>query len=156
MRGRTITPAKIERAKEMRAQGIGWRAIGRELGHPYSSLQYWVTGKNSVGINGGVWTNEEVERARKLREDGMTWPQIAEAMGRTPGACRNRIRYPHRNDKQRARDRETYVWYSHKIVKVVVPERVLAERDRIYSLPPNPIAELLGEPPPGRSALDRR
>lgn len=36
------------------------------------------------------------------------------------------------------------------------PAHVLAERDRVFALPPDPIAVLLGDPPPGRRAIDRR
>jgi hypothetical protein len=36
------------------------------------------------------------------------------------------------------------------------PAEVLAERDRVYALERDPIAEILGDPRPGRRAIDQK
>ena len=109
-----------------------------------------------------------VERARNLRKDGLGWNQVATLMGRSVRGLQYQLddgyaaRERDRSRKKRGRSREivrTYdgIWPKREIGAV---RAALAERDarlaREAAVPLSIVAVVMGDPPPGRSALDQR
>lgn len=92
------------------------------------------------------WTTDEYYYAMRMRADGFTYPQIAKRLGRTLPSVSDRLRLS--IDRSQKFDQQ---------FRIEVPEYVLREREERYSAPyRNATAELMGDPLPGQSALDRR
>jgi len=116
----------------------------------------------------GRWTPFKKDMLEQLRNDGMSWPEIAVRMGHPLNSCQSTLATIRR--KRRREQGEEPV--RHKIAPVFMqaPIAPLPEpserrrsvstlisdaelRARIEILGPN---GLLGDPLPGRSALDQR
>jgi hypothetical protein len=92
----------------------------------------------------GRWlTSDEIHTARLLWREGKTFGAIARHLGRDRETIRDAC-------KGLAR------MVIHDVQTVAVPDHVLAERDRTLAQAPRDlIAAVVGDPLPGRSALDR-
>jgi hypothetical protein len=93
----------------------------------------------------GRWlTPDEIHTAQLLRREGKTLGAIARHLGRDRGTVRDAC-------KGLAR------MIIHDAQVVVAPDHVLAERDQTLARAPRDlIAAIMGDPLPGRSALDRK
>jgi len=99
-------------------------------------------------MNSKPFTAFEVRRVIMMRRDGMTIQGIASELGRRPASVANIVKQHLAmeavravNYRELARDRTS---------------AALADRDRRRAAPRSLTAELMGDPEPGRSALDRR
>jgi hypothetical protein len=106
------------------------------------------------------WTVEETERACRLRAAGRTVREIARLLGRSAGSVDDRFRWINmpeeerqirRQQKQgnRPRRQESHVNRFRR-----APDDVVAARDAVAALELTSNMIVLGDPPPGRSALD--
>lgn len=84
------------------------------------------------------WTPEEFDELKRLRASGMMWEEVDAALGRTKGNSRSKFENERSKDRVRSRVAET------------------ASRGAAPSYHQSLTAELMGDPLPGRSALDRR
>lgn len=125
------------------------------------------------------FSDAEIAIARDLRTKGRTWWEVDAALKRGKGSTLkffhrrgwHNVGIDHRGKTQAARERLAeerdertadriaagggrYVAYVDPYAQMV-PPAVAAERDRAFALPLNLSARLLGDPLPGRSALDR-
>lgn len=110
------------------------------------------------------WTPQEIETAARLYAANVkifgrehTMEMIAREIGRTPTSvnCRLSVRGRTFDATSRRSFHVASVGSAGSIL--VVPDRVIAERDRARDLEPRDLtAALCGDPLPGRSALDRR
>lgn len=116
-------------------------------------------------------TPAEIRTARELRIHGKNWREIGDAVKRSSETVRRAIDPDFREFRQRqvnaARDRRTgkeprparYIQSlgNHVVTSMreIAPPEVLAERDRRSELPRTIGMLLLGDPLPGRSALER-
>lgn len=105
------------------------------------------------------WSDFETNTARRLKSQGMTYVEIAEYLGRPKGSVQGRCRTM-RGGRDRKVERS---WSQRKASRAEVPterdgipECVLEERDRRLAASVTLSCVLLGDPPPGFSALDRR
>lgn len=106
-------------------------------------------------MNNQVWTPEEYELAKKLRWSGLTWSQIGERLGRSEKSIRRHIGA----SKKEPRPRKEYFFratYRATKAREYAPLAVLEEREFAMSRELTIGQELLGEPLPGRSALERK
>jgi hypothetical protein len=110
------------------------------------------------------WTPEEINEVRRLREEvGLTWPEIGEKLGRLPARCKAKwgnVRCRLRLTKSRERIAELQpdeVVMSSVGVRKEPPPEALAEREaRIDAANLQSLGgTLMGDPPPGFSALER-
>ena len=93
----------------------------------------------------GRWlTPDEIHTAQLLRREGKTFGQIGRRLGRSREAIRDACKgLAH-----------TVV---HNVPSVGVPDHVLAEREQCLARQPRDLtAAIVGDPLPGRSALDRK
>lgn len=116
-------------------------------------------------------TPAEERRASDLKTLGMGWSDIGKAMCRSPDTIRRKLDPGFREkrnkqiDEARLRRKDprmrTYVssignhWVD-VAKREIVPDAVVADRDRRLNAPMTLGMALLGDPLPGRSALDRR
>lgn len=159
MKHRIVTPAQIEQAKAMRMQRWPWMRIAAALGLPRTTIKYWAADReasrermrmiqNYTAKRGRDWTEREFEMAKHMKRSGMTYQEIAAELGRLPESIRTKFR------------RESEVRTQHPKVHQAEfipppPQYVLDERDRAYSADKTIATELMGDPLPGRSALER-
>jgi hypothetical protein len=109
------------------------------------------------------WSPDEERLIERLFHDGLNDTQIAE---RLPGRTRAAISF-RRSRLRLARERKNYAKPTRNSAKeylsrgnasasVEAPPEAVAERDRVYAAPRTIHMVLLGDPPPGRSALDQK
>jgi hypothetical protein len=110
---------------------------------------------------GRRWTDEETQRARSMKAAGAHDRQIAEALGRTIGSVKSRLEWITMSDERREKVRQRIREYRGEGSPTTVlpfhrpPAHVLEERDAAASLELTANMIVLGDPPPGRSMLDR-
>lgn len=120
----------------------------------------------------GAWTKEEVERLNSYLAMGLSVPEIASNLDRDPSSVHNKIYHTQmtpekrevRRERHRAYRREHSIpmrnWMHENAMTVMScrpAEELLAERDTRYTAPLRDLtAFLLGDPPIGYSALDKR
>lgn len=104
------------------------------------------------------WTDKDLRRLRIIRRTcpHYTLAEIAQILDTSIAPVRNKL---HRSspaylDGNRRPGQVRAMRLPHPFREP--PAEVLAERDARSRAPADPIRELLGDPPPGRSALDRR
>jgi hypothetical protein len=150
------------RLRKMMADGLSAGEAARKLGTTAASVlgKRWRLrgGKDKrIGIRkrrkrgqkispkSNWWTAEQLEAARSLSARGFTYAEIGKKIGRSAKAVNSKMRF-------------RYVGpVVHEVERVRIPEFVLMERDvRLSNSPRSLTAELLGDPLPGYSALDRR
>ena len=103
------------------------------------------------------WEDWETERGMRLFRRGVSFADIAQISGRTEGATRDHLAKfgacPRRHVLAAGGGR--VVRYVDPVAKLIPPE-VIEERERAYGADSTIHRALLGDPPPGRSALDRK
>lgn len=119
--------------------------------------------------------HEIIVQMRLLRRKGLGYTEIATQLGKTYEAVRRNLDpafRERRNQISRQYERERELPYHRRTIlsdksdgrtigirhsfTAAPPPEVIEDRDEVYSRPFDPIAELMGDPRPGRSALDRR
>lgn len=122
------------------------------------------------------WQGDEWEKVKALLATGLTVHQVAKQVERTPRSIWSKLLYERQtpedlerrrtawNETRRLKERKKRaidfparyqperVYTAHE----KCPEHVLAERAKVMAAERSPIDELLGTPPAGRSALDRK
>lgn len=107
------------------------------------------------------WSEEEIARVRAMKADKRTWQEIATTLGVTRRSAINAIVRANRPAREREdHKRSVAVLREYNYVAVVIDPaiaaRLLDERDRRSEAAQTSIGSLLlGDPPPGYSALDR-
>jgi hypothetical protein len=117
------------------------------------------------------WTPKQRIIANQMKDSGSNYSEIGEALGKSKATIRNYFRMlsvsPEDRAALRAAKRSKQPEYTAKgpgggrdVVYVPpvaknVPACVLEERERALSAPMSLSAQLCGDPPPGRSALDK-
>ena len=153
--GARWTPHEIQTIEALRAKGVDFPTIAAEIGRDPKScadrLSAWRR-QQGKSTKPEQWSPEEDARFLALCEASpgrKNWKEIASIMGRSTGACYKR--YSERNKKSRES-------LEHRVPAVVVnPDAILEARARYAArLRQDPCASLLGDPPPGYSALDTR
>ena len=93
-----------------------------------------------------AYTDHEVMRAKAMRNNGATFEQIDRELGRPVGSTRQKLTYERTSSER-----------NFAAGSIRCPDTVLAEREaRRAALDQRSLsAELLGDPPPGYSMLDR-
>lgn len=116
------------------------------------------------------WTDEETERLLDLmKTHGRDFKTIGKIMGRTHQSAEHRWRWinmpvdqldgrKRRENARKAVIRQTTKGTKHDLLvrKLIVPDHVIAEQVRRMSAPLTISAFVLGDPPLGYSALDRK
>lgn len=109
-------------------------------------------------------TDKQVERATKLLADGHSWRAIAAEVGASHDGIRRRVDPKYRAMKNEASNkanrRYSSTYYGSTGVSANVhskrpPEEVIAECAMAHARRRSLTAEVLGDPLPGRSALDK-
>jgi hypothetical protein len=141
--------------KQMVADGKSWTKIGDVCGHsPNSCSTTYHARKNQIAKKGTPmpWCAEEMVRLKYLRDvQHKSYQDIGRELGRTAASC---------NTKHNVLTEGSVPQHGQiqQGMRVPVTAAALADRDQRYQLRMQqcPIAALLGEPLPGRSALDQR
>ena len=94
------------------------------------------------------WTPHELIRARAMRNNGCSYAEVDRRLGRRTGSTQGKFDYV---ASQKLRD-------PHIAGSMRAPDYVLAERDATRAAADlrDLTGELMGDPVPGRSALDRK
>lgn len=112
------------------------------------------------------WSIDENASLFRLKAEGRSIEMIAARIGRSLDSVKERWRWVNKTEEQR-QERRTQINMTRNH-KALVPgrsyatvarrpsEEILAERDRRVATPRTIGAWLLGDPPPGYSALDRK
>lgn len=145
---------------QMLADGRSWTEIGEACGHSANSCstthsrrqkQASAAAQLPSKSKGMPWSAEELARLRYLR-DVLRWQfkAIGRDLGRTESSCNTKYVV--------STDGPVTHGQLEAGMRVAVTPEALADRDARYQLrmQQSPIAALLGEPLPGRSALDQR
>lgn len=110
----------------------------------------------------------DVDRILKMREDQFSWKSIARYFGASMDTVRALVDPVYKSQMARMRrkyEKSRNYRLDHKphhmggdmpSATFRVPESVLAERERVTLAPLTINQAILGDPPPGRSALDKR
>jgi hypothetical protein len=147
----------------VRKHGPKWREIGERLGRSGSACQVRLFRHGPEELcrrlsqrNAPDLTPEQVKEAKRLRSYGkrgrMEIARIAKIMKVRPVQL-HRIFMPH--EIERKKYKPLVVANLGPERPIYVPPEVLIERDRAMSRPIDVPGEILGDPPPGRSALER-
>lgn len=149
-------------------EGLTWPLISMRLhvsadscGTKYRQLRPDTAPKR--GVNGKkLWRDREIETLVYMREtQKKDWPEIAKALDRTPGACS--VFYSNHKTGQRWRrdidrkHRAARLQLEPLTLSKAPPDR-LEEREARYAAAAlrTQTQILLGDPPPGFSALDKK
>jgi hypothetical protein len=99
-----------------------------------------------------AWTMADDRTARRMQEEGCTLSAIGQKINRNRGLISRKLRLPPMTSEGSKR---SYVHTNGS--SVIVPARVLEERDHRLGLAPRDLtAAIAGDPLPGMSALERR
>ena len=111
-----------------------------------------------------IMTPEKEKEAHQLRAEGWSWRRIAKHFHTNSNTLMCKL-YPERMERRRIKDRarKRFVrengWdnVGHSVLRLDrCPDDVLAERDRRMNLELTLSQYYFGDPPPGRSALDKK
>lgn len=143
-KARVWTPERVEELTSLHAQGVPPLQIADQLGLPRGSIDDKVSrlGLNRIRlVERSGWTDEDYATARQLREAGVSFDDIAKKLGRTVYAIKSKLQGR----------------VAEAMAPPTPPEDVLTERERLLDARARQcdIAHLMGDPPPGYSALDR-
>lgn len=97
------------------------------------------------------WSDEDVARARAMYREGKRMAEIGAALGRSPGAVSHKLHAP--SSPVGRHELGLVTWGDSKRD---IPASVLIERERRVNAPRTLAGIILGDPPIGFSALDRR
>ena len=156
MRSKPIPPEELATARAMKASGISHREIARTLGRSKACLDYHlnpITRANKLARQKrerNAWSRDELKAAIEMRfVKGLSPENIAQALGRTSNSVEQKLAY-------RGAD-GALIECNRADRNITIPEQVLRDRDHRMSLWPSDVmAALMGDPVPGRSALDQR
>jgi hypothetical protein len=84
----------------------------------------------------------------------IAWELIAEQLGRSPVACKVKYNYQKRQNARPKVEAPPPAKLSHRLAKDAAAARAREESIRVAPL--TLTARIFGDPPPGRSALDRK
>lgn len=122
-RPRAWTAEDQSRAEELRAQGLGWRRIGKAIGRDASTVKYHLSYRYEQHKH--KWRPEEIEHALEMRAQGKTFEEIGALVGRSAAAVRvrlSRIRHPEQpwwswtqDEKERAIGLHAAGWSAERI-----------------------------------------
>lgn len=120
---------------------------------------------------GKLWNDEETTILCQMKAGNKDDRQIADALGRTVYGIKERWRWIHLTEEQK-QDRRTKINANRfgmrksdatrkircasSIFSRTIPDGVLIDRDKRMLAPRSLGCELMGDPPPGYSALDRK
>ena len=93
------------------------------------------------------------KKIKELRKKGLSWVNVADAIGHS--IYKTRILADNKFIERRREYKRTGI----KLIdlgKVQAPNSVLKERNKAFACPPSPNQSILGDPPNGRSALDKK
>jgi hypothetical protein len=107
-----------------------------------------------VRPNRRPWSAEDLALAQLLREQKLTYSEIGKRIGRVPGAVRDKLIAA--AEQNWRLEHGTPPAPGSPVRTIDIPPEVQHERDRALAAPRDLTAILLGDPLPGRSALDRR
>lgn len=131
-----LTPTQIELATAMRANGMSWDDIAVKLRTTLFKL------RSVLDPHYREKRRECSAKAQKRMQERRA--AIAKAKGETLRAYKPLLEHnPH-------------AMFKAEMAPKIVPSQVLAERDRAYGDWLTVNQAILGDPPPGRSALDKR
>ena len=120
--------------------------MGRKAGAIRTKLKRLRPG---VSLKRVSWSKEEKALLINLKENArLGWSEIAVRLGRPSGTCYSKYKYLKHIGSTGPRIQTTN--------GLMIPEQVLAERERRQSAPLTISAYVLGDPPRGYSALDRK
>jgi hypothetical protein len=122
------------------------------------------------GMKFRLWSEEETQRLLDLmKTHGRDFKTIGRLMGRTHQSCEHRWRWinmpadqlERRNKgeaarKAKIRNLERGAKHDLPVRKMIIPDHVIIDQQRRLSAPLTISSYVLGDPPPGFSALDRR
>jgi hypothetical protein len=106
------------------------------------------------------WKQNEQEQLEALVAEELkvtrhiAWELIAEQLGRSPVACKVQYNYQKRQKARPKLEAPPPAKLSHRLAKDAAAARAREESIRVA--PPTLTARIFGDPPPGRSALDRK
>lgn len=162
------TPEQLALLDRLGAENkLSWFEIGRACGHSaqYSSSVYGIRRKAAAEAGLPVpvrnvaaprpWTKQDINQLVALREvEKKQFGEIDEILGRSINSSRAK----YHNVKALEGHPGDGMIRLDTSMRVSVSPRALAERDiRSHALlHQSPTAALMGDPPPGRSALDRK
>jgi hypothetical protein len=99
------------------------------------------------------WTPEEDEIGRRLLEEDASEAEFLEKLGRTKKAASGHFSYVEHRAMVLRRRRES----THRVTIANAPSIVaMNDEPRQLVAPRSPTSEFFGDPPPGRSALERK
>ncbi len=108
-------------------------------------------------------TPEEIELAERTRGSGARGKLPLDQVAKVTGIrlCRLQAHFipgfrERRSELEKLRQSTRKKLGEFRSKPLDVPLAVLDERDRVMLAPMDPLAALLGDPPPGRSALDKK
>lgn len=110
------------------------------------------------------WTKAEeallIEALTEFDPTNVDWMDVSRIVGRAPNACSTKYRHMCRSDWDKSRPVFSGTLSYEKAPAHVLDERArryeaIFDRDQVALDTGNPTAIILGDPPPGRSALDR-
>lgn len=116
------------------------------------------------------WPAADWKRAKGLLERGFKPSIVAQMIGKTPEQLRGKMRWEdmspakredrrakiNANRRSRANSPSESRYQPERITVEMAPAHVFEERARRQAIQRSPIEELLGVPPAGYSALDRK
>ena len=97
------------------------------------------------------WPEQDVETVVRMRKQGIAYNIISGAVGRPVKQCKNLMARKHNNSAN-----PTRIGLGLSFDHCNPDPFAVADRDRVLSAVPTLSMLLLGDPLPGRSALDRR
>lgn len=130
--------------------GLSCAEIGRRVGINRSTVRTLLIPRGvSFRKSETFWTDQELAAAARMTEQGCSFSEIGKALGRSAEAVRNKM-----NDSGLHESEQPKV----HIVDLRPSQEVLAARERKYELEAKRTlgAILMGDPPPGFSALDQK
>ena len=99
------------------------------------------------------WTPEEDEIGRRLLEEDASEAEFLEKLGRTKKAASGHFSYVEHRAMVLRRRRES----THRVTIANAPSIVVMnDEQRQFVAPRSLTSEFFGDPPPGRSALERK
>ena len=170
MRNAPWIPEEDTRLLNLKAKGLSYRELAESLGRTFSGVRErlrwlgmnedqrahtrFIKNRNRLGkraTSSRFWTAQETELAEKLIAENATNPIFQSLLGRSKQACRDRISRVNNSNRG-----DVGPSFANGLPPMNIPAHVIEDRNKRLMAQRSITSLLMGDPPEGYSAREKR